>query len=85
MPRPSPKAGLAIARDAAEITKSDTVDFAKGPCDAIYVGGAGIVQAVMWNDVVVPFTAVAGGYLNICCKRVNSTNTTATLLVALYV
>lgn len=70
--------------DAAAITKSDTVDIPEGLTDAVYVGGAGIVAAVFQNGEVVNFTAVAGEILPIRIKRVNSTTTTATLMVALY-
>lgn len=73
------------ASDYAAITLSDTANFPKGPCDSIWCGGAGIVQAVRWDDTVVPFTVVAGSVLPIAAKRVNNTSTTATLLVALYV
>lgn len=69
----------------AAITKSDTVNFPDGPCDAIQVGGAGIVQVVRWDDVVVPFTCAAGAVLNVRAKRVNETSTTATLMVAMYI
>ena len=72
---------------AVDITKSDTVnivDPARDPLpDAIYVGGAGIVAAVFQDGSVVNFTAIAGQILPIRIKRVNSTNTTATLLVGL--
>ncbi len=66
------------------ITKSDTENFWRGPCDAIYVGGAGIVVAVTGNGDAVSFTCVAGQILPIEAIRVNSTTTTATLMVALY-
>lgn len=75
------------------ITASDTVNFVaagKGPmgdsfpCDAIYVGGAGVVPVVFQDGTVVNFTCVAGQVLPVAAKRVNSTNLTATLLVALY-
>jgi hypothetical protein len=66
------------------ITKSDTVDFKKGVCRAIWVGGAGIVEAVGQGGTVAQFTCVAGSVLPVRAKRVNSTNTTATLMVALY-
>jgi len=73
---------------AEPITKSDTVNFAnfvtKGLSDAIYVGGAGIVVAIMDNNDAVQFTAVAGEILPLACKRVNSATTTATLMVALW-
>lgn len=54
------------------------------PADAIYVGGAGIVVAVDESGNAVQFTAVAGEILPIKSIRVNSTTTTATLMVALY-
>lgn len=53
-------------------------------CDAIYVGGAGIVVAVTVDGIAVSFTCVAGQILLIKAIRVNSTTTTATLMVALY-
>lgn len=79
----------------AAITKSDTINFdtttysatatvPPKPCDAIYVGGAGIVVAVQSNGRAVSFTAVAGAILPIAAIRVNSTTTDATLMVALY-
>jgi hypothetical protein len=69
-----------------DITKHDTVNIS-GPkplTDAVYVGGAGIVVAVWQDDTTSNFTAVAGEILPIAVKRVNSTTTTATLMVALY-
>lgn len=78
-----------IYTKGVDITKSNTQNFGKQGtadecCSAIYVGGAGIVAVVFQDDTVVNFTAVAGGYLYVKAKRVNSTNTTATLMVALY-
>lgn len=73
---------------AVAITKSDTVDFVnpagKSFCDAIYVGGAGIVVAIMPDGSAISFTCIAGQVLPVQAKRVNSTTTTATLMVALY-
>jgi hypothetical protein len=73
---------------AAAITKSDTDNFVdiggRSLCDAIYVGGAGIVVAILEDGTAVNFTCVAGQILPIKAKRVNSTTTTATLMVALY-
>lgn len=66
------------------ITKSDSVDFPRGICDAIYVGGAGIVVAIQEDGTEVQFTAVAGAILPIAAKRVNSSTTSATLMIALY-
>jgi len=69
---------------AAAITPSDATDIAGGVTEAVYVGGAGVVAAVFGDGTVVNFTAIAGATLPLKVKRINSTNTTATLLVALY-
>lgn len=74
---------------AVPVVTSDTVDFTvqgtgRKLCDALYVGGAGIVVAVFEDGTTVSFTAVAGEILPIAIKRVNATTTTATLMVALY-
>lgn len=74
---------------AVAITKSDTANFSKqGTSDnltsAIYVGGAGDVAVVFQDDSVVVFTCIAGQILPVKAKRVNSTGTTATAMVALY-
>lgn len=68
----------------AAITKHDTDDIPTGLTRAVYVGGAGIVVAVAQDGSAVEFTAPAGALLPIQVKRVNSTTTTATLMVALY-
>lgn len=82
--QPTPRPGVYTSPYYAAITPSDTVNFPDGICVAIYVGGAGIVQVVRYDDVVVPFTAVAGGLLQVMAKRVNTSSTTATLMVAQY-
>lgn len=79
------------------ITKSDTVNFDGTtysanpagrykpiPCEAIYVGGAGIVVAIAEDGSNAQFTCIAGQILPIKAIRVNSTTTTATLMIALY-
>jgi len=72
------------------ITKSDTVDFTSVGganellCDAIYVGGAGVVVVAFQDNSTASFTCIAGQILPVKARRVNSTNTTATLMVALY-
>jgi hypothetical protein len=71
------------------ITKSDTVnvDGSTGvgtpTCDAIWVGGAGIVRAVAQDGTQVDFTVAAPTVLPIAAIRVMA-GSTATLLVALY-
>lgn len=76
-------AGLGAARKATAVTKSDTTIL---NCRALYVGGTGDVAVVLANDSsAVTLTNVpAGTLLPIACKKVMSTNTTATDMVALF-
>lgn len=65
------------------ITTSDTVDLPEKP-DAIYVGGAGNIVAVMGDNSKATFTgALVGTILPIAPRRIDATNTTATLLLGL--
>ncbi len=73
-----------VYRAAAAITAHDSNNLPSGPCNGIYVGGAGVVPVVFDNDTVVNFTAAVGTILPVRAKRVNATNATATLMVALY-
>ena len=77
------------------IAKSDTVNFDGStyaanaatkalPADAIFVGGAGVVVAVFEDGTTGAFTVLAGTLLPLTCIRVNNTNTTASLMNALY-
>jgi hypothetical protein len=68
---------------AAPITPSDATDLPQ-VTEAVWVGGAGVVAAVMPDQSVVNFTCIAGTVLPLKVRRINATNTTATLLVALY-
>ena len=74
---------LPIYNDAVAITTSDTVDLPR-PTDALWVGGAGIVVAVLQNGKTVNLTTLAGALVPLRVKRINATTTTATLIVALY-
>ena len=68
----------------AAVTPSDTVDF-DDLARALYIGGAGNVVAVRHDGTTVTFAGVqAGTVLPIAVRRVNSTSTTATSIVALY-
>jgi|TARA_R110000765_G_scaffold62295_6_gene120925 hypothetical protein len=80
---------------ASAITKSDTVNFDGSTYSAnpttqaitagsVYCGGAGVVAAIFPNGNVENFTVTAGQTLPLRLIRVNSTNTTASLMVALY-
>jgi hypothetical protein len=66
------------------ITPSDSTNL-PGGCRSIYVGGAGNIAIVSQSNEVVTLTAVpVGTVLPVSPKRVNATNTNATLLIALY-
>lgn len=80
---PQPK-NAASAEHYEAITPSDSVDLPH-LTRGIYVGGDGDVVAVRADGVAVTLTgALAGTVLPVVARRVNSTNTTATSLVALY-
>lgn len=74
------------AKRLRAVTPSDTVNLAVGVTRALWVGGVGDIAILAEDDtVVVTLSAVpAGTLLPIRTRRVNSTNTTATLIVALY-
>lgn len=70
------------------ISKDDTTNIAhpanRTLTDGVQAGGAGIMACVLEDNTVVNVTMVAGGWLPIRVKRINSTNTTATVMSALY-
>lgn len=78
------------ATRAVAVTTSDTVDLPDFKannklCDWVYIGGAGNVVVVLQDGSTVTFTAPpVGSFLWIKARRINATNTTATLLVAGY-
>jgi hypothetical protein len=89
MSKPSP----ASYNKWVAITASDTINIGEITADdgnallpdAVYVGGAGNVVAIASNGNATTFTGVtAGTVLLIQPKRVNSTSTTASAMVALY-
>ena len=72
------------AVNAAAVTPSDTVNFAR-VANSIYVGGTGDVVVVFSGGGTITFVGVpAGMILPVQAKRINSTSTTATSMVALY-
>ena len=76
--------GIEPARQFVAITPSNTTDL-DGLTKAVYVGGAGNLVAVDWTGATCTFTGVlAGTVLPIRVRRINSTSTTATNLVALF-
>lgn len=71
------------------ITKSDTVNILCPPnrtlCDAIYVGGTGDIAVVPQDGIPYVLTgALTGTIIPVAAKRVNSTSTSATNLIALF-
>ena len=67
------------------ITPHNSTNFTNGICRGIYVGVTGNVVVVDADGTAVTFTAVpAGTILPVEAKRVNSTSTTATNMVALF-
>ncbi|HEX2594752.1 MAG TPA: hypothetical protein VHL34_24830 [Rhizomicrobium sp.] len=82
-----PQVTLPAFNTARAITKSDTVDCEKVNDHypvSVWVGGAGIVRAIMEDNQDIQFTCVAGTVLPVTVKRVMSSTTTATLMVGLY-
>lgn len=73
------------ATNAAVVTPSDSTDFAFGVSKALYVGGTGNMVVVTQGGDAVTFSAIpVGTIIPIQAKRINSTSTTATLIVAMY-
>ena len=71
-------------RNAETITKSDTVNLSQ-PSRAIWVGGAGNIAVEMLEGGTQVFEGVvAGSLLPLQVTRVNDTDTTATLMVAVF-
>ena len=80
------------AEDAFLIAKSDTVDFisdiANNPdgykIASIFVGTTGDVAVVFGDNSVQTFKNIPSGtFMPVVCKRVNSTNTTASDMLGL--
>ncbi len=73
------------SQDFIAITKSDTVAIRAGyTTKAIYVGVAGNVVAINKDGDAITFTGLPIGWHPIRTIRVNSTNTTATNMVAIF-
>jgi hypothetical protein len=71
------------AASFAAVTPSDSTDFA-APCRGLYVGSGGNVVAVRLDNTAVTFSNVpTGTVLPVIARRVNSTSTTASAIVAL--
>lgn len=75
--------GWETARDASEVTTSDTAVL--GGVRGLYIGGAGNVKVDCEGGGTVTFNgALAGSIIPVRAVRVYATGTTATNIVALY-
>lgn len=73
------------SRYAVAITPSDSVDISGGQTTrGVYVGVGGTVVAVIGGNAITFVGVPTGTILPIRCVRVNSTNTTATTMIALF-
>lgn len=71
------------ARQAFVVTPDNATDL-KNTTRGVWVGGAGNLNVDMANGDTVLFSGIAAGtFLPIQVKRIRSTSTTATLIVAL--
>jgi hypothetical protein len=68
----------------AAVTPHNSTNITNWPVRALRIGVGGVVAVVGTDDVVVNYTCVDGEVLTVATKRVNSTNTTATGIVAWY-
>ena len=69
------------AVDASSVTPSDSTVL---DCRALYIGGTGDVAVVTEKGTTVTFSNVPVGFFPVACNKVNSTNTTATNIIALF-
>ena len=75
----------APAQSAAVLTPDDNTDITPAPCRGLWIGGAGNISVDMANGDTVLFSGIqAGTLLPIQIKRLRQTNTTATLIAALW-
>ena len=72
-------------KDAVAVTPADGTDLPRGVCNGLYIGGTGAVAVTTEAGSVVTFAAVpVGTTLQIRARRVMSTGTAATLILAMY-
>lgn len=82
MTTPSP---LTTFIKGVAVTPSDSVDLDPAPCRGLMATGAGAVSVILADDsAAVILSLVVGVILNAKVKRVRSTGTAATGIVALY-
>jgi hypothetical protein len=78
-------AGSSPAFDGAPVAPSDTVDLPDA-ARALFIGGAGNVTVdTLVSGQTLTFRSLSGGsILPVACRRVRSTDTTATYIIALF-
>lgn len=70
---------------AVSVTPSDSVDLSTGVSRGLYVGVSGNVKVRLPDDTEVTFVGLAAGVIHpIRCKRIWSTGTAATSILAIY-
>lgn len=80
---PSNLEKYSMVANAAAVSKSDSEDLPNA--GLVYVGGTGNIACTTVGGDDVTFSGIpAGTILPVLIKRVKSTNTTATNMVALY-
>ena len=78
-------ANTAPAMEAAAVTPNNDSDLPNGICRALYIGGGGNVVLDTANNTSLTFAGLqAGTILPLNVRRVRSTSTTATSIIALY-
>jgi len=70
------------AVNAVSVTPSDSTDL-DPPARALYIGGTGDIKVDTINGDTATFTAHPVGYMPVEVKRVHSTGTTASSILAL--
>jgi len=70
--------------NAIAVTPNNSTDISPAPCRALYIGTAGTLKVDTAQGATVTFGNVAVGVLDLAVKRVHSTGTGASNIVALY-
>ncbi len=71
--------------DAVAVSPDDSNDLADGATKGLYVGVSGNVKVDMANGTTVTFTGLASGIIHpLSVKRIYSTGTTGTSIIAVY-
>jgi hypothetical protein len=74
-----------VQYDGYAVTPDDANDLPNGPCDAIYVTGAGNVAINLPDAGTAVLTTLGAGQIVDCtAQRIKNTSTTATGIFALY-